>query len=75
VSHLAYRPVFAPNDFFFRTVKTELQNYEIHSRQDLTLAIRAIFDEMPKDALNSVYVSWKKRLEWVIQNKRKYFSK
>jgi hypothetical protein len=55
-------PVFslgpAPSDFFlFGTVKTELQNYEIHSKQDLILAIRAIFDKISKDIFNSVYVS------------------
>jgi hypothetical protein len=49
----------APSDFFlFRTVKTKLQNYETHSRQDLILVIKAIFDEIPKDTLNSVYVLW-----------------
>jgi hypothetical protein len=61
--------------FFFGTVKTELQNYEIHSRQDLILAIRAIFDEISKDTLNSVYISWIKRLKWVNKNDGKHFSK
>jgi hypothetical protein len=58
VLHPAYNPDRAPSDFFlFGTVKIELQNYEIHSREDLILAIRAIFDEIPKETLNSVYVS------------------
>jgi hypothetical protein len=61
--HPAYGPNQTPNDFFFffGTMKTELQNDKIHSRQDLILAIRAIFDEIPKDTLNSVYLSWIKR--------------
>jgi hypothetical protein len=64
VPHPAYSPDLTPNDFFlFGTVKTELQNYEIHNRQDLILAIRAIFDEIPKDTLNFVYVSWIKSLK------------
>jgi hypothetical protein len=76
VPHPAYSPDNTPSDFFlFWIVKIGLQNYEIHSRQDLILAIRAIFDEMPKDILNSVDVSWIKRLKWVIKNKGKYFSK
>jgi hypothetical protein len=63
VPHPAYSLDRALSDFFlFRTVKTELQNYEIHSRQDLILAIRAIFDEISKDTFNSVYVLWAKRL-------------
>jgi hypothetical protein len=58
VPHPVYSPDPASSYFFlFETVKIELQNYEIHSRQDLILAIRAIFDEIPKDTLNSVYVS------------------
>jgi hypothetical protein len=76
VSHPAYSSDRAPSDFFlFGTVKTELQNYEIHSRQDLILATRTIFDEISKDTLNSIYISWIKRLKWVIKNKTNYFSK
>jgi hypothetical protein len=47
----------SPSDFFlFETMKIELQNYEIQNREDLVLAIRAFFDEISKDALNSVSV-------------------
>jgi hypothetical protein len=39
----------APSDFLlFGTVETELQNDEIHGREDLILAIRAIFNEISK---------------------------
>jgi hypothetical protein len=49
VPHPAYIPDHAPSDFFlFGTVKTELQNYEIHSRQDLILAIRRFSTKYPK---------------------------
>jgi hypothetical protein len=59
VFHPAEGPDAVPNDFFlFETVKTEWQNYEIHSGQDLSLTIRAIFGEIPKDTLSSVSVSW-----------------
>jgi hypothetical protein len=76
VPHPAYSSDNTPSDFFlFWSVKIGLRNYKIHNRQDLILAIRAIFDEIPKDILNSVYVSWIKRLKWVIKNKEKYFSK
>jgi hypothetical protein len=47
----------------FGTAKTELQDYEIHGREDLILGIRAVFDKIPKEALNSVYVSWIKKLK------------
>jgi hypothetical protein len=72
VPHPAYSPDLAPSDFFlFGTLKTELQNYEIHNREHLILAIRAIFDEIPKETLNSVYASWIKRLKWVIKHEGK----
>jgi hypothetical protein len=60
VPHPADGPDLAPSDFFFffGIMKTELQNYEIHSRQDLILAIWAIFEKIPKDILNSVYILW-----------------
>jgi hypothetical protein len=74
VPHPAYSRDRAPSDFFlFGALKTKLQNYEIYSREDLILAIRAIFDEIPKETLNSVYVSWIKRLRQVIKNEGKYF--
>jgi hypothetical protein len=76
VPHPAYSPDRAPSDFFlFGTVKAELQNYEIHSREDLILAIRAIFDQIYKEMLISVYVSWIERLKWVIKNWEKHFHK
>jgi hypothetical protein len=76
VPHQAYNPDRAPSDFFlFGTVKTELQNYEIHSKEDLILTIMAICDGISKETLNFVYVSWIKSLKWVIKNEEKYFHK
>jgi hypothetical protein len=76
VPHPAYIPDLAPSDFFlFGTVKAELQNYKIQSREDLILARRAIFDQRSKETLISIYVSWIERLKWVTQNGKKYFHK
>jgi hypothetical protein len=73
IPYPAYSPDRAPSDFFlFGTVKAELQNYEIHSREDLILAIRGIFDQMSKEALISVSVSRTERLKWVTKNEWKY---
>jgi hypothetical protein len=64
------------SDFFlFGTLQTELQNHKMHSRQDLILAIRAVFDEIPKGTLDSVEVSERKRPKWLIQNEGRHFSK
>jgi hypothetical protein len=66
VPHPAYNPHPAPIDFLlFATVKTELQGYEIHGRKDLILAKRTIFHEIPKETLNSVYISWITKLKWL----------
>jgi hypothetical protein len=35
--------------------------------------IRTIFDEIPKEKLNSVSISWIKRFKWAITNEEKYF--
>jgi hypothetical protein len=51
VPHPAYRPDCALNDFFFGIVKTELQNHEIHSKQDLILGIKAIFEEISNNII------------------------
>jgi hypothetical protein len=76
VSHPAYSPDLALSDFFlFGTVKAELQNYEIHSKEDLILAIRAIFDQISQETLISIYFSWIERLKWVTTNGRKHFHK
>jgi hypothetical protein len=61
VPHPICSPDLATSDFFlFGILKTELQNYEIHSRDDLISAIWSIFGEIPKEILNCVYDSWKK---------------
>jgi hypothetical protein len=66
----------ASSDFFlFGMVKAELQNYEIHSTEDLILAKRAIFDQISKEMLISVYISWIERLKWMIKNGGNYFHK
>jgi hypothetical protein len=73
VPHPTYSPDRARSDFFlFGMVTAELQNYEIHSREDLILAIRTVFGQISKETFISVYVSCMKRLKWVIKNGRKY---
>jgi hypothetical protein len=58
MQHPVYIPDPAPRDFFlFGTLKTKLQNYEIHSRDDLISAIWNIFDEILKETPNSVFDS------------------
>jgi hypothetical protein len=58
VPHPADSPDSIPNHLFlFGIVKTELQHYEIHNRQDLILAIRTIFEQISKNIPDHVYVS------------------
>jgi hypothetical protein len=74
VPYPAYSSDLAPNDFFhFGTLKIEMQNYDIHSKDDLISAIRSIFDEILKETLNSVYDFWKKKLKCVIKHEGEYF--
>jgi hypothetical protein len=64
VLHPACSPDLTTSNFFLLGIpKTELQNYEIYSRNDLISAIRSIFGEIPKETFNSIYDSWKKSLK------------
>jgi hypothetical protein len=76
VPHAAYSRDPAPNDFFlFGTVKAELQNDEIHSREDLILARTAIFGQISTETFISIYVSGIEKLKWVIKNGGEDFHK
>jgi hypothetical protein len=45
------------------------------NREDLISEIWRLFDEVNKETLMGVFVSWAERLRWAIQHKGKYFHK
>jgi hypothetical protein len=61
VPHPAYSPDLTPNDFFlFRYLKTKLAGLVIRGREELISMTWQIFNEIPREKLISVYLSWKR---------------
>jgi hypothetical protein len=76
VPHPAYSPDLAPSDFFlFGYLKEKLIDYNCETREQRKEAIIEIFNDIPQDALVSVFMSWMKRLRWVIKHKGEFFRK
>jgi hypothetical protein len=74
--HPAYSPDLAPSDFFlFGHLKEKVIDYNCETREQLKEAIIEIFNEIPQDALVSVFMSWTKRFRWVIKHEGQYFRK
>jgi hypothetical protein len=70
VPHHAYSSDPVSSDFFLSGyLKTKLAGLVIRSREELISTIRHIFDEITREKLISVYLSWKKGLKWVIKKK------
>jgi hypothetical protein len=76
LSHPAYSPDLAPSNFFlFGYLKEKLTDYNCETREQLKEAIIEIFNEIPQDALVSVFMLCMKRLRWVIKHEGEYFRK
>jgi hypothetical protein len=74
--HSAYSRDLAPSDFFlFGYLKEKLTDFDYRSREDLKSAITSIFNEIDKENLVAVFVSWIDRLKWLIRKKGRYYHK
>jgi hypothetical protein len=72
----AYSHNFAPTDFFsFGYLKEKLSGFNCRSLEELKSAIASNFNEIDKETLVAVFVSWIERLKWVIRKKRRYYHK
>jgi hypothetical protein len=61
IPHPVYSPGLVPNDFFlFGYLKTKLAGLVIQNKEELIRTIGEIFDEIPRERLISVYLSWEK---------------
>jgi hypothetical protein len=76
LQHPVYSPDLAPSGFFlFVSLKEKLTDFDCRSREDLKSATTSIFNEIGKETLVAVFVSWTERLKWVIRKKRRYYHK
>jgi hypothetical protein len=58
----------APSDFFlFGYVKGKLMGYRAETPSELFVRIRVILAEIPREALNAVFLEWMERLQKCVQ--------
>jgi hypothetical protein len=63
IPQLVYSSDVTPSDFvLFGSLKIKLSGLAVQNSEELILAIRQIFDDVPKETLISIYLSWKARL-------------
>jgi hypothetical protein len=62
--HPPYSPDLAPSDFFlYGCVKGKLMGYRAETPSELLVRIRVILAEIPREALNAVFLEWTERLQ------------
>jgi hypothetical protein len=54
-------------------LKEKLTDFDCRIREDLKSAITSILNEIDKETLVAVFVSWIERLKWVIRKKGRYY--
>jgi hypothetical protein len=76
LQHPADRPDFAPsNCFLFGYLKEKQADFDYRSREDQKSAITSIFNEIDKETLVAVFVSWMEGIKWVIRKKGRHYHK
>jgi hypothetical protein len=71
--HLPYSPDLAPSDFFlFGYVKGMLMGYQSGSAAELLVRVHMILAEIPREALNMVFLEWMQRLQKCIDSDGEY---
>ena len=72
--HPPYSPDLAPCDFYlFPKIKQELSGRSFDSIENLSRAIQAIVDGIPKEQYYKSFDSWKNRLKKCIEVGGEYF--
>jgi histone-lysine N-methyltransferase SETMAR len=70
LQHPPHSPDLAPSAFFlFEYLKDKLTDFDSRNREDLKSAITSIFNEIDKESLVAVFLSWIERFKWVIRKK------
>jgi histone-lysine N-methyltransferase SETMAR len=74
IQHPIYSPDLAPSDFYLLgKIKGRLVGKAIRDENDLLEQIIEILNEIPKDELMSVFNSWIRRVETVIERNGDYY--
>jgi histone-lysine N-methyltransferase SETMAR len=71
--HPPYSPDLSPCDFlFFGMAKGKMNDWEFHTGQDCSPPLTEIWNDIPFGDVQSVFLEWKIRLTWVIENDGEY---
>jgi histone-lysine N-methyltransferase SETMAR len=73
--HSPYSPDLSPCDFwFFGMAKGKMKDREFHTVQDIRGWLTEIWNDLTFEDVQSVFLEWKIRLNWVIENGGEYYS-
>jgi histone-lysine N-methyltransferase SETMAR len=73
--HSPYSPDLSPCDFcFFGMAKGKMKEWEFHAVQDIRRRLTEIWNDITFEDVRSVFLEWKIRLNWVIENAEEYYS-
>jgi hypothetical protein len=72
--HPPYSPDLSPCDFwFFGMAKREMKDWEFDTVEDICRRLTEIRNGLNFKHAQSIFLAWKIRLNWVIENGGKYY--
>jgi hypothetical protein len=72
--HPPYSPDLSPCDFWFLGMaKGEMKDREFHTVQDIRSQLMEIWTRLTFEDVQSVFLAWKIRLNWAIENGEEYY--
>jgi hypothetical protein len=73
--HPPYSPDLSPWDFsFFGMAKGRMNDREFHTVQNIRSCLTEIWNGLTFEDVQSVFLEWKMRSNWVIENGGEYYS-
>jgi hypothetical protein len=73
--HPPYSPDLSPCDFwFFGMAKGKMTEWEFHTVQDIRRCLTEIWNDLAFEDVQSVFLEWKIRFNWVIEKGGEYYS-
>jgi hypothetical protein len=73
--HRPYSPDLSPCDrWFFGIAKGKMKDREFHAVQDIRRRLTEIWNDLTFEDVQSVFLEWKIRVNWVIGNAGEYYS-
>jgi hypothetical protein len=75
LSYSTYNSELTPSDFFFfGYMKEKMTNHDWTTCEKIKSTIIIIFSEIGKDTIMMMFISWIKRVKWVIEHHSEYYT-